>query len=166
MPLMVSISGIRGIIGESLTPEAVIRYAGAFGEYCGKRHSPAPSVIVGRDGRSTGSFVAPLVEAVLIARGIHVREIGICPTPTVQLAVERGQRRAGSPSPQATIPCSGTASSSWLPRGCSSTGKKTASCGASRNTRETMPDGNLSAVTRGRMCGSIDTSKPSWDLTS
>jgi phosphomannomutase len=91
---MVSISGIRGVIGESLTPEAVLRYAGAFGEYC-RRGSPAPSVILGRDGRTTGSFVAPLVQAALIAKGVHVREIGICPTPTVQLAVERGGARGG-----------------------------------------------------------------------
>ena len=95
MPLMVSISGIRGVIGESLTPEAVLRYAGAFGEYCRNHHPSAPSVILGRDGRSTGSFVAPLVEAALIARGVHVREIGICPTPTVQLATERGGAAGG-----------------------------------------------------------------------
>ena len=95
MPLMVSISGIRGVIGESLTPEAVLRYAGAFGEYCRKRNTAAPSVILGRDGRITGSFVAPLVRAALIARGVHVREIGICPTPTVQLAVERGKADGG-----------------------------------------------------------------------
>ena len=95
MPLIVSISGIRGVIGESLTPEAVVRYAGAFGEYCKAHHSPEPSVILGRDGRCTGSFVTPLVEAALISRGIHVREIGICPTPTVQLAVERGGADGG-----------------------------------------------------------------------
>ncbi len=37
MPLMVSISGIRGIVGESLTPEVAVRYSSAFGEYCSKR---------------------------------------------------------------------------------------------------------------------------------
>ncbi len=95
MPLMVSISGIRGVIGESLTPKAVVRYAGAFGEYCRERHSSGASVILGRDGRSTGSFVAPLVRGALIAKGVHVREIGICPTPTVQLAVERGGADGG-----------------------------------------------------------------------
>ena len=95
MPLMISISGIRGVIGESLTPEAVVRYAAAFGEYSRKRRSSAPSVILGRDGRVTGSFVAPLVRSALLAKGVNVREIGICPTPTVQLAVERGHADGG-----------------------------------------------------------------------
>ncbi len=95
MSLMVSISGIRGVIGESLTPEAVIRYAGAFGEYCRKGRQAPPSVVVGRDGRSTGSFVAPLVRSALVAKGVNVRDIGICPTPTVQIAVERGAADGG-----------------------------------------------------------------------
>lgn len=95
MPLMISISGIRGVIGESLTPEAVVKYAGAFASYCRERGSSPPSVILGRDGRVTGSFVAPLVRSALTARGVHVRDIGICPTPTVQLAVERGGASGG-----------------------------------------------------------------------
>ncbi len=95
MNLIVSISGIRGVIGDSLTPEAIIRYAGAYGEYC-RKHSPEePSVIVGRDGRITGSFVVPLVRSVLSAKGVRVRDIGICPTPTVQLAVEKGAAAGG-----------------------------------------------------------------------
>lgn len=95
MSLMVSISGIRGIIGETLTPEAIVRYAGAFGEYCRKKSTAAPSVVIGRDGRSTGSVVATLVSSTLQAKGVHVRDIGICPTPTVQLAVERGGAAGG-----------------------------------------------------------------------
>jgi phosphomannomutase len=95
MPLIVSISGIRGVIGESLTPESIVRYAGAFGRYCRKANGASPSVILGRDGRVTGSLVAPLVSSALIARGVHVRDIGICPTPTVQIAVERGEADGG-----------------------------------------------------------------------
>jgi phosphomannomutase len=84
MSLMVSISGIRGIVGESLTPEVVVRYAAAFAEYC-----KGGSVVVGRDGRSTGSVIANLAVSTLLAKGSDVIAIGICPTPTVQLGVEK-----------------------------------------------------------------------------
>jgi len=94
MSLMAGISGIRGVIGESLTPEAVVRYVSAFGRYVLRRH-PSPSVILGRDGRSTGAAVASLVRGTLSAAGVRVRDIGICPTPTVQIAVERGGAQGG-----------------------------------------------------------------------
>jgi phosphomannomutase len=84
MSLMVSISGIRGIVGESLTPEVVVRYAAAFAEYCNKG-----PIVVGRDGRSTGSVIANLAVSTLLAKGSDVIAIGICPTPTVQLGVEK-----------------------------------------------------------------------------
>ncbi|MBP1649268.1 MAG: manB [Bacteroidetes bacterium] len=95
MPLMVSISGIRGIIGESLTPEVAVRYSSAFGEYCRKGTSTAPTVVVGRDGRVTGKFVTDLIISTLRAKGVNVRDLGICPTPTVQLAVERSGASGG-----------------------------------------------------------------------
>jgi len=94
MSLMASISGIRGIIGESLTPEAVVRYASAFGGYVLRRNA-SPTVILGRDGRSTGATVASLVRGTLSAAGVSVRDIGICPTPTVQIAVERAGADGG-----------------------------------------------------------------------
>ncbi|MGB5875450.1 MAG: phosphoglucosamine mutase [Bacteroidota bacterium] len=90
MSLMVSISGIRGIVGESLTPEVVTRYAAGFGSYCKQRSPDAPpTVIIGRDGRISGRIFADTVSASLQATGVHVRNLGICPTPTIQLAVER-----------------------------------------------------------------------------
>ncbi len=89
MPLMVSISGIRGIVGESLTPEVAVRYSSAFGEYCMKGSTAVPTVIVGRDGRVTGKYLTDLIISTLRAKGVAVRDLGICPTPTVQLAVER-----------------------------------------------------------------------------
>ena len=95
MSLMVSISGIRGIVGESLTPDIVVKYAAAFGEYC-KRINPdnplrgrRPEVVLGRDGRITGKIVANIVSSTLLASGVNVRAIGVCPTPTVALAVEK-----------------------------------------------------------------------------
>ena len=46
MALMVSISGIRGIVGETLTPETIVKYTSAYASYCTRGH-----IIVGRDGR-------------------------------------------------------------------------------------------------------------------
>jgi phosphomannomutase len=89
MSLMVSISGIRGIVGSSLTPEVVVKYTAAFAEYC----KPGP-IVIGRDGRSTGKTIGNLVASTLLETGRDVVAIGVCPTPTVQLAVER-KRAAG-----------------------------------------------------------------------
>ncbi len=95
MPLMVSISGIRGIIGETLTPEVAVRYSSAFGEYCTRASKTAPTVVVGRDGRVTGKIITDLIISTLRAKGVNVRDLGICPTPTVQLAVERTNAAGG-----------------------------------------------------------------------
>jgi phosphomannomutase len=96
MSLMVSISGIRGIVGESLTPEVAARYAAAFGSYC-KQRTPdgVTTVTIGRDGRVSGRILAETVAATLQATGVDVRNLGICPTPTIQLAVERGGAAGG-----------------------------------------------------------------------
>lgn len=92
MSLMISISGIRGIVGTSLTPDVAVRYAAAFGEYC-KRHNPdsqrTPEVVLGRDGRVTGKILAKIISSTLLATGVNVRALGICPTPTIALAVEK-----------------------------------------------------------------------------
>ncbi len=92
MSLMISISGIRGIVGESLTPAVVVKYSAAFGEYCKRTNrtpSRTPEVILGRDGRSTGGIIAHLVSSTLLSTGVNVRALGVCPTPTVALAVEK-----------------------------------------------------------------------------
>ncbi len=94
MPLMVSISGIRGVIGESLTPEVAVRYAAAFGKYCMQRTPAHAVVVVGRDGRVTGGILANIISSTLLSTGVNVRALGICPTPTVQVAVEQ-ERAAG-----------------------------------------------------------------------
>lgn len=84
MALMVSISGIRGVIGETLTPETIIKYASAYAEFCNRGH-----IIVGRDGRITGKNVLDIVVSTLRQMGCNVTDLGICPTPTVALAVEK-----------------------------------------------------------------------------
>ena len=95
MSLMISISGIRGIIGESLTPEIVVKYAAAFGEYCIRHHPDNPEVVLGRDGRVSGKIIGNLVSSTLLSAGVNVRALGVCPTPTIQLAVEKSKAAGG-----------------------------------------------------------------------
>lgn len=83
MSLMISISGVRGIVGESLTPSVVVTYAGAFGEY-----SRRGTIVIGRDGRITGKIIGHLVSSTLLSLGCNVVALGVVPTPTVALAVE------------------------------------------------------------------------------
>jgi phosphomannomutase len=90
MALMVSISGIRGVVGETLTPETIVKYASAYAEFCNHGH-----IIVGRDGRITGKNVLDIVVSTLCQMGCNVTDVGICPTPTVALAVEKLKAAGG-----------------------------------------------------------------------
>ncbi|RPI89934.1 MAG: hypothetical protein EHM32_12085 [Spirochaetales bacterium] len=81
--LMKSVSGIRGIVGESLTPELILKVSAAFARYC--RYG---TVVVGRDSRITGEAIAGMTESALALYGCEVVDLGIVPTPTVQVMVE------------------------------------------------------------------------------
>lgn len=82
--LMVSVSGIRGIVGDGLDPNTIIKYASAYADFCGKG-----KIIVGRDARVTGEMVKSLLIGTLTAKGNDVVDIGICPTPTVLYNVKQ-----------------------------------------------------------------------------
>lgn len=88
--LMISISGIRGVVGDGLTPQVVVKFAQAFGTYLG-----GGKVVVGRDSRVTGPMVKHSVFSGLMAAGVDVIDIGICPTPTVQMAVKELKAHGG-----------------------------------------------------------------------
>ncbi len=90
MPLMISISGIRGIVGSSLTPEVIVKYTSAFAEY-----SKKGTIVIGRDGRITGKSIAHIVSSTLLQMGCDVTALGVCPTPTVALAVEKRKAAGG-----------------------------------------------------------------------
>lgn len=79
---MKSLSGIRGIVGLSLDPPTVIAYAAAFGQLVRKG-----KVVVGRDSRPSGGYISQLVCSTLALAGCDVIDLGIVPTPTVELAV-------------------------------------------------------------------------------
>jgi phosphomannomutase len=84
MALMVSISGIRGIVGESFTPDVVVKYSAAFAQYC-KRGK----IIIGRDGRINGKIIGNIISSTLLSMGCDVIALGVAPTPTIALAVEK-----------------------------------------------------------------------------
>ena len=85
--LMVSVSGLRGRVGEGLTPEVIAHFAAAFGAYA-LRRGPGKTVVLGRDSRVSGPMFARAATAALQSVGCDVVDVGIAPTPSVQLAVE------------------------------------------------------------------------------
>ncbi|MDX1532097.1 MAG: phosphoglucosamine mutase, partial [Rhodothermales bacterium] len=88
MPLIASISGIRGVFGDGLDPQVLVRYASAYGAWLRERKGGgAPTVVVGRDGRVTGEVCARLVTATLQSTGCDVIDAGLATTPTAEMGV-------------------------------------------------------------------------------
>jgi phosphomannomutase len=88
--LIVSVSGIRGIVGKALTPQTALAFASALGG-----HTGSGKMIVSRDGRPSGIMLRHAVLAGLTAAGCEVQDIGVAPTPTVGLAVRHLQAAGG-----------------------------------------------------------------------
>src|SRR4051812_35866914 len=86
--LIVSVSGIRGIIGQSLTPDAALAFALALGS-----HLKGGRMLLARDGRPSGYMLRHAVLSGLLATGCEVYDLGATPTPTVGLAVRLLQAR-------------------------------------------------------------------------
>ena len=83
MPLIASLSGVRGIYGNGLTPDVVRSYALAFGSLFG------PKIIIGRDTRVSGAEMESIVSESLLSIGCAPIHIGVVTTPATQLAVEK-----------------------------------------------------------------------------
>ncbi len=90
MTLIKSISGIRGTIGgkpgNGLTPLDTVKFAAAYGEWL-LAQKAEPKVIIGRDARISGEIVTHLVASTLQSLGIHVVDLGLSTTPTVEMMV-------------------------------------------------------------------------------
>ena len=89
--LVVSISGVRGIIGRGLDPSVLVTYAAAFGTWARERAEAdgrEALIVVGRDGRVTGELCKRIVVSTLQSVGCDVVDAGMATTPTVQMAVE------------------------------------------------------------------------------
>ena len=98
MPLIKSISGIRGTIGgkpgQTLSPIDVVKYAAAYGSWL-LLSGASPKVVIGRDARISGSSITQLVSSTLQSLGIHVVDLGLSTTPTVEMAVPGLQAGGG-----------------------------------------------------------------------
>ena len=92
--LMVSVSGIRGRVGEALTPEVVARYAAAFGAWA-RSVDTSRTVVLGRDSRVSGPMFHRIAVGALQSVGCTVMDIGLTTTPTCQLAVEHHHAAGG-----------------------------------------------------------------------
>ena len=89
-PLMISVSGVRGIVGQSLTAEVAQRWAEAFGAAC----RPGP-VVVGGDSRPSRVMMRAAAFAGLSGCGCRIIDVGIVPTPTIGLAVRYHRAKGG-----------------------------------------------------------------------
>src|ERR1700757_643079 len=81
-PLKIGITGVRGVVGETFTPEVAVGFGQAFATYV-----DGGRILVGRDTRLSGPMVRSAVVAGVLAGGCEVIDLGVCPTPTLQLAV-------------------------------------------------------------------------------
>jgi phosphomannomutase len=88
--LIVSVSGLRGIVGGSLTPEVAVRYVAAFAETL-----PPGPIVIGRDGRTSGPLLAAAITEHLIRAGRDVLDCGIAATPTVGIVVRQEHAAGG-----------------------------------------------------------------------
>jgi phosphomannomutase len=87
---IISVSGLRGIIGTELTPRIAMDYAAAFASTL-----PCGSLVIGRDGRTTGSMLADAVAASLAGYGMQVFDADVISTPSLGVLVRETQAVGG-----------------------------------------------------------------------
>lgn len=86
--LMLSVSGCRGVVGDTLTPELAARFAGCFGAVLRASTSSTPTVILARDGRRGGETIHAAATAGLLGSGCNVIDAGIAMTPTAAVMTD------------------------------------------------------------------------------
>ena len=74
--LMRSISGIRGIVGDTLTPQVLESHVRAFIEI-----TKAKRIVIGRDSRPTGEAIVQFVAGVCRLAGVDVVDVSLSTTP-------------------------------------------------------------------------------------
>ena len=90
--LIISVSGLRGIVGETLTPDVAARYVAAF-----VSQLPAGPIIVGRDGRRSGPMLRHAVIAAVVACGRECVDADVVATPSIGVLV-RDRNAASGPA--------------------------------------------------------------------
>jgi phosphomannomutase len=88
--LKTGISGVRGVVGDSLTPGLLVRFGEAFGTYV-----KGGQVAIGRDTRRSGEMVRAALIGGVLATGCDVHDFGVLPVPTLQIAVARRDYQGG-----------------------------------------------------------------------
>ena len=88
---IITVSGLRGIVGETLTPEVAVRYAAAFAAI-----APPGDILIGRDSRPSGRMLSLAIQAGLQALGRTTIDAGIVATPTAGVLVRHCRRPARS----------------------------------------------------------------------
>ena len=88
--LKIGVSGVRGVVGDFLTPGLALAFAHAFGTYVGRGR-----VVVGRDTRTSGPMLQHAVASGLLAAGCEVIDVGVMPTPTIQLYIAHTGAKGG-----------------------------------------------------------------------
>ena len=89
-PLIVSVSGLRGVVGQSLTPDVAVRYAAAF-----IAGLPPGPLVIGRDGRANGPPLAAALVEFLASAGRDVIDCGVAATPTIGVVVRERAAAGG-----------------------------------------------------------------------
>ncbi|MDQ6830361.1 MAG: phosphoglucosamine mutase [Gemmatimonadota bacterium] len=90
---MISVSGVRGRVAGGLTPEIIGKFAAGFGSWASRDGNR--TIVVGRDSRVSGPMFHRATLAALQSVGCDVIDVGIAPTPTIQLAVEHHHAAGG-----------------------------------------------------------------------
>jgi phosphomannomutase len=80
--LKIGVSGVRGVVGEALTPELIVNFACAFGTWCG-----ADPVVIGRDTRRSSTAFHSAVVSGLLSTGCRVVDLGVSPSPLISFAI-------------------------------------------------------------------------------
>ncbi|MDG2200916.1 MAG: phosphoglucosamine mutase [Phycisphaerales bacterium] len=113
-PLMLSVSGARGIVGESMTPEVAARFASVFGSRLVSTSGGIPTACLGRDSRVSGELLAQAAANGLMAAGCNVIDLGVVATPTIGVMVTATASGGGimitashNPNPWNGIKCIG-----------------------------------------------------------
>ncbi|TWU37621.1 Phosphoglucosamine mutase [Novipirellula aureliae] len=88
--LIISVSGLRGIVGETLTPDVAVRFVAAFAS-----KMPSGPILVGRDGRSSGAMLSQAILSALRASGRECVDCDVIATPTLGVLV-RDRNAAGA----------------------------------------------------------------------
>ncbi len=85
-----TVSGLRGIVGQSFTPELVFNYAFQF-----SRFVTAKTIAVGRDTRCSGPMFMHSVYTGLLFNNCTIFDFGVCPTPAIVMMVKKNNLDGG-----------------------------------------------------------------------